>query len=1037
MKKIFGIVFTIVLLASVAITPVAAAVNPIDAAGPIVPEVDEPVRPEPELLPQEIIDEFADGMTIEEFLIRNQGPIPNALIEYADMPVAVIVQLDKPSLIEYVNEHGMDRASGTDAQVDYVAELKSDQSAILSEISAGRAGDVQQIGESFTKVLNGFMLYVPAKMVNEIRAIPGVKSVSQAPEYEINVAASSEVVRAIDVWEIAGYTGEGVTIAVIDTGIDYTHAMFGGSGDPLEYSENDPDIIEEGTFPTAKVIGGYDFAGTDYTGSNVPVPDDDPLDEGGHGTHVASIAAGYDIGFGSGIAPGASLYALKIFGADGSTRLTLHAIEWAMDPLGLGHLGEPVDVINMSLGADWGPADENDPEFIAVENATSIGVVVVASAGNAGDSSYIVGSPSTVDSAISVAASATGIETLPYIEYGESDRIPYSTSDAVFDSNIVATMVDISVAIDPTGFLCTVPSGQETALTGQVALISRGDCSFEDKINNAASMGAVAAVIYNNTTGIINMAVGSATLPAGSIVQDAGLLLKGLAPLTVSIGPDNRVDTFESLDPMDSIGDFSSRGPRGFDSKLKPEITAPGASIYAAAMGTGDDGTTKGGTSMAAPMVAGVAALVLQANPGFDPIHVKAAMMNNAVDLVGDASGDVPRIGAGRVDAFASVITPAVAYADPELVSLSWGVIELMEDYTDTKAITLKSYYDGDIEFNVAAYFTSDDTGATMTPEASTVVLPAYGVTSIDVTLDLIADDLYQYFGYQEEYYGYVVFSAFDGELTLKVPFYFVPRPYTELTELFTWNEFEVYSDYGEVDFGQDGPIASSLWAYPVTLTSDNDPAVLDGGDLRYIGMDYGGSSPYGDIFVPAFAMWGDVHTNQPYFNEVDMYVDTPYGSVVNFNYNYGAMTGGDGTNDWMVAQVDFSDGMMYLGSPYLIYADFNSGFQEWYLPAAWQYVLDVFRYEVVSYDWNGNYDYAGYAYFDLSRLPVAWGFTDYEPHETPAALLYWVDSWQGLLYADIQGMMIVDYNGQPGAGQTYYWPIEVFGETMAPVFLH
>ncbi len=89
--------------------------------------------------------------------------------------------------------------------------------------------------------------------------------------------------------------------------------------------------------------------------------------------------------------------------------------------------------------------------------------------------------------------------------------------------------------------------------------------------------------------------------------------------------------------------------------------------------------------------------------------------------------------------------------------------------------------------------------------------------------------------------------------------------------------------------------------------------------------------------------MWGDVHTNQPYFNEVDMYIYTPYGNVVNFNYNYGAMTGGDGTNEWMVAQVDFSDGMMYLGSPYLIYADFNSGFQEWYLPAAWQYVLDVF----------------------------------------------------------------------------------------------
>ncbi len=273
--------------------------------------------------------------------------------------------------------------------------------------------------------------------------------------------------------------------------------------------------------------------------------------------------------------------------------------------------------------------------------------------------------------------------------------------------------------------------------------------------------------------------------------------------------------------------------------------------------------------------------------------------------------------------------------------------------------------------------------------------------------------------------------------LISKVPFYFVPRPYTELTELFTYNEFEVYRDWGEVDFGQSGPIASSLWAYPVTLTSENDPTVLDGGDLRYVGMDYGWySGSYGDVFVPAFAMWGDVHTNQPYFNEVDMYIYTPYGNVVNFNYNYGAMTGGDGTNEWMVAQVDFSDGMMYLGSPYLIYADFNSG-SRWYLPAAWQYVLDVFDYEVVSFDWNGNSDYAGYASYDLSRLPVAWGFTDYMPAGSIEALFYWVENWQGLLYADIQGMMIVDYNGQPGAGQSYYWPFEVHGETMSPIFLH
>ena len=92
----------------------------------------------------------------------------------------------------------MNRASDPDAQVDYVAELKNDQSAVLGKITAGRSADVQQIGESFTKVLNGFMLNVPANMVNEIRALPGVKSVSQAPEYQMNLAASTELIRATD-----------------------------------------------------------------------------------------------------------------------------------------------------------------------------------------------------------------------------------------------------------------------------------------------------------------------------------------------------------------------------------------------------------------------------------------------------------------------------------------------------------------------------------------------------------------------------------------------------------------------------------------------------------------------------------------------------------------------------------------------------------------------------------------------------------------------------------------------------------------------
>ena len=1049
MKKTILKIFSLVLLMSLLASPVIAKTASREAAEPPPPEeFEQPTRPEPKKVPQEIMDKFEDGMTIEEFLVLNQGPIPNALLEYADKSIVVIVLLEEPSLIEYMTQNGLDSRSSIDDQKAYVSDLKATQDAIFGEITAGRS-EITQIGPSFTKVLNGFMLRVPASEIQSIREIDGVKSVSKAREYEPALSNSVPLINADDVWTMGpGYTGNGITIAVIDTGIDYTHEMLGGSGNPADYAVNDPDVIEAGTFPTAKVIGGYDFAGTDYDagaddGSEIPVPDEDPLDEYGHGTHVASIAAGVDISFGSGVAPDALLYAVKIFGAYGSTNLTLHGIEWSMDPQGLGHLAEPVDVINMSLGADWGPADETDPEFIAVENATAIGVVVVASAGNGGDSSYIVGSPSTGDSAISVAASTTGYQTSPYIEYGSTEYVPYTTSYNPFTTTITGELYDVNLIAGTDLEFCDVSGVVGTPLTGKIALISRGSCNFFVKINNAEALGAVAAIIYNNVAGIINMDTTGSTLPAGSITQSDGATLLALTPIAVAVGPDTNVMTFTSDTPSDTIADFSSRGPRGFDSKLKPEITAPGVAIFAADMGTGYLGVSKGGTSMAAPHIAGVAALIKEAHPGWDPVHVKSAMMNTAVDLADAHSAQIPLQGAGRVDALEAVDTCIVAYADPKLVSLSWGVIELKEDYSDTQSITLVNFCDTDIPTEVYTYFTSDDTGATLTPSVDFVTIPANNATSFDVTLVLNASELPIMFenpywaDSMEEYYGFV--DIFDEEdVFSRVPFYFVPRPYTEITELDSKTRFEI-NDIGWVDLEQAGPVPSNLWAYPVSLVSENSPYVLDGGDLRYVGMDYGWyDSTFGDVFVPAFAMWGDVHTNQPFFNEVDLYIDANmdgYPETVNFNYNLGWWYGGQ-DNTWFVIQIDFTDGYIYSGSPYLIFADFNSGFQEWYLPSVQNYVVDKFDYEVVSFDWNGMSDYAGMSSFDISRTPLLWGVTSGSPYNEQFSLLFMVWDWYAYDFANIEGIMLVDYHGQPGSGQSYYWPLDVYFNTFFPDFM-
>lgn len=1041
-RKLFKL-FAVLMVLALVVLPASAKGIP----GELVDSNPPPRTPTE--LPKEIVDEFRDGITIEEFLIRNQGPIPNALLQFADLKVAVVIQLEKPSLIEYMGQiKSSPEMMAANIQQSYVQTLKTSQKPVISS--------VEKLGGTlmgqYTKTINGFMARVPAKELNAIRALPGVKEVRRAPQHEITLSNSVPLINADDIWEMmpVGFKGTGITVAVIDTGIDYTHAMLGGSGNPSQYAANDPTRIEGKTFPTAKVIGGYDFAGTNYdAGSDdpaqyIPVPDPDPLDENGHGTHVASTVAGIDVGFGSGVAPEAFLYALKVFGASGSTNLVMDAIEWAMDPNGDGDISDHVDVINMSLGSSFGPNDVNDPELIVVEAASQAGVFVVASAGNAGNNSYIVGSPSVSDSALSVAASSTGYSTSPYIEYeidAVEHKIPYTVSYNPFETTITAEMVDVDTLDGAgTGLLCDTTG--VASMTGKIALISRGTCSFYIKINNAEALGAVAAIIYNNTTGIISMDTTGSTLPAGSILQTDGTLLKSLTPLTVSVGPDSNVTSFVSPDPADTIGSFSSRGPRGFDSKLKPEIAAPGVAIFAADMGSGTLGVSYNGTSMAAPHVAGVAALIKQARPGWTNEQIKAAIMNTAVDLADSTSRQIPRQGAGRIDAYAAVNTNVVAVGDPKLVSLSWGVVEVNENiFEDDKTITLYNFTGDDITLDIASVFTSATiAGATLTPSVSQVAVPGLGSAIVDVTLTLDATLLPLNFGAMEEYYGFVTFTG--DEDYLRVPFYFSPRPYTEITEVESVTTFDIEKEYGYVDLTQSGPKASNLYAYPVFLVDENETDILDMGDLRYVGFDYGWfNASYGDIIVPAFSMWGPVHNNQPYFNEIDLYVDADqdgYPETVNFNFNYGWYASGASNNQWVVIQVDFLDGNMYLGSPFLIYADYNSGFQEWYLPAMYNYIAPgaPFDYEVYSFDWNGMVDYGGMATFNYTKLPFAWGLTSNNPKNSPFSLLFAVNDIEGYQLSKPQGIMLVDYYGKPGVGQAYYWPIDASYRFFMPMIM-
>ena len=166
-------------------------------------------------------------------------------------------------------------------------------------------------------------------------------------------------IRRPQVWANYGVRGQGMRVAVVDTGIDYTPRPSVALGPVAAYEANDPTFIEPGSFPTAKVIGGFDFVGENYdvldddTSNDTPRPDFDPLDEDGHGTHTASTVAGIRVPgqVGRGVAPMARLYAYKVWDVGNSTDdVLVAAYERAVDPNQDGNVTDAVDVLSFSGG---------------------------------------------------------------------------------------------------------------------------------------------------------------------------------------------------------------------------------------------------------------------------------------------------------------------------------------------------------------------------------------------------------------------------------------------------------------------------------------------------------------------------------------------------------------------------------------------------------------------------------------------------------------------------------------------------------------
>jgi len=1012
----------------------------------------------PKEVSQEVLDFFGGGLSGQEFLSLTKGKVRSLSVDKKDDSVVVILEMEQDPLAEvYAGNLTGSTTMTSDLQAVYVDSLNKAQEAVALNIESAGGNVIDR----YTKAYNGMLVRLPANKLEIIKQMVGVKEIHPAPVHLPALENSVPLIRVTKVISDTGYDGSGIKIAIIDTGIDYTHKAFGGSGDPNDYETNDPDIIESGTFPTTKVIGGYDFAGgkydadcsavdeTDGKCSTIPQPDPDPLDGDGHGTHVASSAAGLEVtgSIGAGVAPGAQLYALKVFGEPaGSTNLTISAIEWSMDPNGDGDLSDRVDVINMSLGSDFGPESDVDPVIVATNNAAKIGIVVVAAAGNAGHTKYITGSPASADSAISVAASTTGYINGPTINVLDTNIVtntniiyqPSSFSEGgQFTQSLTAELFyagDLKFGSDDE--LCTTDGLTAGALSGKLTLIQRGTCGFSDKVNNAASLGAVGAMVFNSEEGGNSRIIidgDEVTIPAGFIAHEDGVsLVLDKGKLTTVSAEDDLSAVEDRYSEADTIASFSSRGPRGYDSALKPDISAPGVSIKAAEMGGGTTGVVYNGTSMAAPHVAGAAALVRDAHHDWNPEQVKAAIINTAVDLVDDESAELPRQGSGRVDAYKAVTSDILAIGDGGMVALNWGVIPINNNvYVDQKTITVQNTSISTKVFSVTSSLAENSfaTGFTISVPITIEVKGSPGFAYVPVELSVDGSQVPSEFYTLEEYFGFVEFTNVDdSQEVVRVPFYAVPQPYSEL--MLTGSSLS--GIYGTVDIEHIGPITSSLVAYPLYVNDVNEPAQGDEADLRFVGMDALGDFGDGPIFSLAIDVYGSWHTPQNMFAEFVLYLDVDQDGVWDyqvFNWNSGAATGLSDNDEWVLVKRDLSTNIYSIGSNFTIWTDYNTGYMEWWLPA-YLYDLDPavdtdFVFKLVGYDESyfsdPNIDETDMIYFDYARAPFFWSFSNIPgPAFRDALLTFWVEDSSGYIDSDPLGLMIVDYRGVPGRGQAY-----------------